>query len=458
MKICLVTSFPPSHERVNEYGFHLASELQRDPYVSLTILADEYEPAQDELEGFDVMRCWKPNAMSNPLRLLKTIRQIRPDVVWFNSVFASFGSRAAPAFAGLCTPALLRAAGYSTHVTLHHLMDGIDLKDAGVTHPALYNFGGEVATRLLLLADSATVLLPAYRRTLVQKYRGVNVHLRAHGIFSSAPQYPDFGLRESSGQQILAFGKWGTYKRLETLVAAFERVARDAPNARLVIAGENHPNTPGYVESIAQQVEGNPRISVRGYVAEQDIAELFSTASILVMPYNSATGSSGVAHQACQFGVPIVCADIPEFRDMAEAEHISMDFFRRGDPGSLADCLLALLQDDDRRHLAGEQNFYAAMRMTMPQIIREYLRAFDWHRRSRGTLGRARARVAARFRQPRSGWAHAISRPGILPPAPAVVPIMAGERAVSAGPALVPARVRATPRMVPDQDDERRAA
>jgi len=40
MKICLVTAFPPSRRGLNEYGYHLARELQRDPLLSLTILAD----------------------------------------------------------------------------------------------------------------------------------------------------------------------------------------------------------------------------------------------------------------------------------------------------------------------------------------------------------------------------------------------------------------------------------
>ena len=41
MKICLITSFPPSRDALNEYGFHLAGELKRIPGLSLTILADE---------------------------------------------------------------------------------------------------------------------------------------------------------------------------------------------------------------------------------------------------------------------------------------------------------------------------------------------------------------------------------------------------------------------------------
>ena len=40
MKICLVTAFPPSRRGLNEYGYHLAKELQQDLLISLTVLAD----------------------------------------------------------------------------------------------------------------------------------------------------------------------------------------------------------------------------------------------------------------------------------------------------------------------------------------------------------------------------------------------------------------------------------
>ena len=52
MKICLVTAFPPSRRGLNEYGFHIARELARDPLLSLTILADEARRAcTEELDG-----------------------------------------------------------------------------------------------------------------------------------------------------------------------------------------------------------------------------------------------------------------------------------------------------------------------------------------------------------------------------------------------------------------------
>ncbi len=392
MKICLVTAFPPSRRGLNEYGFHIARELQRDPLLSVTVLADQLDTPEPELEGFDVLRCWSFNQLSNPTKLLGAIRDVRPDVVWFNLLFSTFGDKPFPAFGGLSIPALSRLSGRYTHVTLHHLMDNINLKDAGVRFPMLYRAAGSIATRMLLMANSVSVLLPAYRRTLMEKYRGENVHFRAHGILSARPEPPDYSQRNNPVHQILAFGKWGTYKRLELLLEAYATVHELMPGTKLVIAGANHPMTPGYVESVAAKWKHNPNIEFTGYVAEEQISDLFRRSSVLVMPYSSATGSSGVAHLACEYGLPIISADIKDFREMADDEGLAIRFYQVGEPASLAENLITLLNSPEKQHEMSEQNFSAALRQTMPQIIRKYLRSFDLHQRARALEPIARFR------------------------------------------------------------------
>lgn len=241
MKICLVATFPPSGRQLNEYAFHIARELQRNPEIELTILADElteYEFATDqhgkplkvseqaELPGFNVIRCWKFGSLSTPVRLLNTIRKLKPDVVWYNLVFSSFATPERPfaAFAGLSAPALTRAAGFYTHITLHHIIEHVDFAAAGVRRERLFRLGTDLATRALLRAHSISVLLPGYRRTLISKYSAQNVLLGTHGTFASVPTPPDFSKRGNPDQRILAIGHWGTYKRLETLMEAFPNV------------------------------------------------------------------------------------------------------------------------------------------------------------------------------------------------------------------------------------------
>jgi glycosyltransferase involved in cell wall biosynthesis len=388
MKICLISAFPPSKGVLNEYGYHVAKELQADPVVSVTVLADELAAStvEPELAEFSVERSWIQNRFSNHSRILRTIRQLEPDVVWFNLVFSTFGSKDHPlaAFSGLTLPATTRIAGYYTHVTLHHLMDHIDLDDSGVRNKTLFRMAGNMATRMILMANSISVLLPAYRRTLIDKYSGANIHFRSHGILSARPEYPDFSRRGNPEHRILAFGKWGTYKRCDILIEAFENdIAARVPTARLVIAGTNNPNSPGYIESLRERWGNHPRIDFIGYVAEEDIPEVFGTASILALPYTSATGASGVAHLAAQHGVPIVSADVPDFRGMCEHENLAIKFYPVGNAKALGDSIVELLRAEDEQREMADQNFSAALRMTMPQVIRQYVRGFDRQQRAR---------------------------------------------------------------------------
>jgi len=381
MKICLVTTFPPSQGGLSEYGLHIAQELRRNPFLSLTILADELETPAPELDGYSVKRCWSFDDPANSMRLMKVIRQLKPDVVWFNLLFSTFGRNPLNAFLGLLTPLLARVSGRYTHVTLHHLMDTVDLKDAGIRHMRLYRLAGSVATRILLMSNSVSVLMPGYRRILHDKYGRDNVHLRSHGILTRRPEYPQFEVRGNPEHRILAFGKWGTYKRLELMLEAFEIVSRTLPDARLVIAGGDHPQAHGYVEGMKKKF-ASPTVKFTGYVEEERLPELFQQSTVAVMPYSSSTGCSGVAHLACAYGVPILCADLPDFRQMGDGEDLAMEFYKPGDAEDLARLLISLLTDPEKQQAMAVHNFTTALRMTMPTIVQKYLRHFELEQRT----------------------------------------------------------------------------
>jgi glycosyltransferase involved in cell wall biosynthesis len=406
----LVTAFPPSRAGLSEYGFHVAQALGKFANVKLTILADKLAEPKPELDGFNVTRCWSFNSLSNPIRLMKAIREAEPDVVWFNLGFASFGSKAFPAFFGIVIPPLSRLRGYYTHVTLHQIMDTMNLEDARVPYPRLYRIGGWVATRLLLMADSISVLIPAYRRTLIERYGGSNVHFRPHGILFGRPEFPDLTKRGNPHHRILAFGKWGTYKRLEPLMDAFETFSQQHPNVRLIVAGGNHPETPGYVESMAERMKNNSQVEFLGYVPEENVADLFRSASIVVMPYSSSAGSSGVAHLACEYGVPIVAADLPEFRDMATAEGLAICFYEPGSTEKMADALASILEHPEWQEVMAERNFLAALRMTMPKVIRRYLRLFELDQNFQALAPALRARRLPRWLPYRGLWTSVVAR------------------------------------------------
>jgi len=396
MKIALITAFPPSRQGLTEYGFHVAEQLRQEPCVDLTVLGDYLPTPAEELPGFKVDRCWGFGKSASIATLVRAIRQVKPDVAWFNLGFASFGDRPLPAVLGLLAPAAARLNGVYSHVTLHQLFETVDLEDAAVSSPRLYRAGGWVATHFLLSANSLSVLMPAYRRTLGEKYRRGRVSVKSHGIFAGRPDPPDFTRRGNPTHRILAFGKWGTYKRLELLIETFNRVATRIPNVELVIGGGDHPKTPGYVQSMAQQ-HANDRIHFLGYVPEDAIADLFREASLAVMPYTSSAGSSGVAHLAAQYGVPVIASGIRDFRDLAEHEGIAMRFFTPGDADSLVEQLLLALNSPEQLKEMAWQSYAAGVAMSMPEVVREYIRSFRQQERVKILQAAAGLRRAGRF-------------------------------------------------------------
>src|SRR3569832_1972625 len=99
MRICLVTAFPPSTQRLNEYGLHLAEQL-RSKRSDIVVLADDYSPREPELDGFRVDRCWRFNDLRTPLRGLSAARKAIADVVWVNLGYSTFGDNPLAAFLG----------------------------------------------------------------------------------------------------------------------------------------------------------------------------------------------------------------------------------------------------------------------------------------------------------------------------------------------------------------------
>ena len=184
---------------------------------------------------------------------------------------------------------------------------------------------------------------------------------------------------------------------------AFPAVVKKVPNARLIVAGANHHTKAGYWESIRAAQPAHLPIEFYGYVPEEAIPELFQTTSLLVLPYDSATGSSGPAHQACEYAVPIVCADIPDLREMASNEDMAVRFYKTGNAADLAEQLIAILQSPEQQLRMAECNFAAGIRMTMASVLRNYLRWFELNRFKRDV------RNAGFFPWRRRVWPHPLS-------------------------------------------------
>ena len=390
LRLGIVTTYPPGTGSLNEYAYHFVRAFSKKPEVTdLYLLVDELPPGKNYQAEADTQRAeehsarlhfvpaWRFNGITNCWRILRAVQQAKTDVVLFNIQFASFGDRKIPATLGLLTPALLRLFGVRTVVLLHNIMETVDLKQAGFADKPLMErvirFMGWIITHLILRAHLVAVTIPKYVEILEERYGATNVLLAPHGSFEVESAPPSFDL-PAGPLRIMTFGKFGTYKRVETLVEAFDLLQRRQQGAlELVIAGTNSPNAPSYLETIAQQYATIPNVRYTGYVAEEDVPRIFGEAAAVVFPYTSTTGSSGVLHQAGDYGKAVVLPKIGDLAELIAEEGYTGEFFEPNNPQSLADALTRILDEPERRMEMGRQNYLAARGLPLGEVVDWYL-------------------------------------------------------------------------------------
>jgi glycosyltransferase involved in cell wall biosynthesis len=355
----------------------MVSKLADKSAVAEVLLyADDTDAGRPQaINGVTPVVCWKFNDPKNLIRILRAVRKTSPDAVMLNLQFATFGDNRIAGGLGLLLPAALRAMGVPTVVVLHNLADNVDMQDAGFTQSklvaALMTRAGRLLTRALLRADVVALTIPKYVEFLQSSYGATNVLLAPHGSFEVVPT-PSYELPPGN-RRIMAFGKWGTYKTVDMLIAAYrDLLTRGYDDLELVIAGTDSPNSKGYLASVANHCRDLPNVTFTGYVAEEDVEGLFSSSAVVVFPYTSTTGSSGVLHQAGTYGCATVLPAIGDFVEVIEEEGFCGEYFDPADPSTLADAIVKVIDAPDRRRELGRRNYAAAIGIPIDEVV-------DWH-------------------------------------------------------------------------------
>ncbi|MGO4921255.1 glycosyltransferase [Maribacter spongiicola] len=394
MKLAIVTAYPPSKVTLTEYGYYLVKHFRlQEEVTELILITDRTDEPKDlnfEESGckITVKECWSFNSYSNIFSISKTISQTKPDAVLFNLQFLKFGDKKIPAALGLMLPFICKSKGIPTISLLHNILEQVDLENAGFTKnkllQSIYNFIGTTLTKFVLASDILAVTISKYVSTLEDKYKVKNVALIPHGAFETPPE-PDFKL-PAGPKQVMAFGKFGTYKKVEILIEAVEEIrARTNEDIEIVIAGTDSPNTPGYLEEMKQKYSHVPQIRYTGYVAEEDVAKIFDDSAVTVFPYTSTTGSSGVLHQAGSYGNAVALPDLGDLSVLVKEEGYVGEFFDAHDTSSLANAIEKIITDDAYRIQLAKQNYKAACSLPMSAITQMYIDYFKAIQKSKET-------------------------------------------------------------------------
>ena len=386
MKLAIVTAFPPSKVTLTEYGYYLVKHFRLQKEVTEIILITDKTPEEKDLnfkeEGckITVKECWNFNDYSNIFKISKVLTDSKPDAVLFNLQFLKFGDKKIPAALGLLLPFICKLKGIPTISLLHNILEQVDLDNAGFTSNKIlqkvYNFIGTTLTKFVLASDVLAVTMSQYKNILDKKYKAKNVAIIPHGAFDTPPE-PDYTLKQGP-KQIMAFGKFGTYKRVEVLIEAVELIRKKTnENLEIVIAGTDSPNTPGYLQTIKEKYAHVEQLRFTGYVAEEDVPVIFNESAMVIFPYTSTTGSSGVLHQAGSYGKAVVLPDLGDLSVLVKEEGYRGEFFEPERPESLAKAIEKILQNDSYRINLGKVNYSAACSLPMSRITQMYIDYFE---------------------------------------------------------------------------------
>jgi len=385
MKLAVVTAFPPSKVTLNEYGYHLVKHFAQKNEVDEIVLITDHtsEPKQLDFESaskISVRESWKFNSYKNVIGILRTIRHEKPDSILYNLQFMKFGDKKIAATLGLMLPMITKLMGIPSIVLLHNILETVDLEKAGFTNnkalQKIYNLIGASITRVLLQADLVAVTISKYVDILTSKYKKHNIELVPHGSFETPPS-PNMNLPEGP-KKVMAFGKFGTYKKVEIMIEAVQKIRERTGEAiEILIAGTDSPNTPGYLADVAERYADVENLTFTGYLSEEQVPVIFAESAVAVFPYTSTTGSSGVLHQAGSYGKAVVLPDLGDLGILVREEGYTGEFFVPGDVDSLANAIEKILVNDEYRIQLGMTNYQAACSLPMDLIADKYLGYFQ---------------------------------------------------------------------------------
>ncbi|MGR3811925.1 glycosyltransferase [Jiulongibacter sp. NS-SX5] len=382
MRLAFVSPFPPSKVTLNEYGYHFIKSFIGKPGVDEIIiltnhLEDNSAYEEYDMRGIKIIPCWRFNDWFSFWDIRKELKSQKIDNVIFNLQFMTFGEDKIPAALGLLSPLMAKWLGMKSIVLLHNITETVDLESIGMANnklkSGLYLWIGTQLTRLLLQADLLGLTISKYVDIIKSKYKVNNVALLPHGNF----ELPERELLPEILPEInlMAFGKFGTYKKVEVMLDAVKILEKRFPNEKFkaTVAGTDNPNVKGYLDGVEKQYSDMPNVEFTGYVKEEDVERIFKDSTFIIFPYTTTTGSSGILHQAGSYARACILPKIDDLERVVDEEGYGGAYFIPEDAQSMANAVAELIENPAKRLELEDQNYKAAEGLQMTQLADMYL-------------------------------------------------------------------------------------
>jgi glycosyltransferase involved in cell wall biosynthesis len=282
-----------------------------------------------------------------------------------------------PAALGLLLPWICKLMGLPSIVILHNITETVKLDTIGMAESKwkgdLFLWIGTQLTKFILKADLVGLTIAQYVDIIKTKYKADNVILLPHGNF----ELPERSYLPEHLETInlMAFGKFGTYKKVEVMLDAVKILEKQYPRQKFLatVAGTDNPNVKGYLEGVKEAYQDMDNLVFTGYVPEEQVETIFKESTFIIFPYTTTTGSSGILHQAGSYARACILPKIDDLERVVEEEGYGGAYFETDDAQSLANAVSRLIDHPEERKIYEDMNFAAAKGLPMSELAQWYL-------------------------------------------------------------------------------------
>jgi phosphatidylinositol alpha-mannosyltransferase len=235
------------------------------------------------------------------------------------------------------------------------------------------------ADRAVLFSAVAPVLRPVWDRLRVRlavsraaaefvelRFSGELVRIVPNGadvdLFARATPSPDL----PGGRRILFVNRLDPRKGFQVMVDAFRRLAEEAPDAVLVVAGD------GAERDAVDALEpaARDRVVMLGSVPHTDLPPYHAACEVFCAPAVGRESFGIVLVEAMAAGLPVVASDIPGYREVVQ-DGVEGVLVPPRDPDALAAAVLRLLRDPEASKRQGEAGRERARRYSWDSVVGE---------------------------------------------------------------------------------------
>lgn len=293
------------------------------------------------------------------------------DVLSVQHEYGIFGGKA-----GSHLLTLLRELRMPIVTTLHTI-----LANPNALQKAAMDEVVQLSERVVVMSQKGAQLLESVHGVSPQK-----IDLIPHGIRTLTSATPDKDRLGLEGKHvILTFGLLSPDKGIENVIDALPRILVAYPNTVYVVVGATHPHIKerfgeGYrlmLKARAQKLGVDSSVVFHDrFVSDEELAGFLGAADIYITPYLKAEQiTSGTLAYAVGTGKAIISTPYSYASELlADDRGILVPW---NDPGAIANEVVELFADDQKRQRLSENAIAYGQSMAWPIVARGYMNTFE---------------------------------------------------------------------------------